>query len=54
MKKRNLIAEMTEGFDALVQQSAGKRTLRAQSVVLKWAPKYFARELVQLREKLNP
>ena len=54
MKKRNLMAELTEGFDALAQRGAGKRTLRAQSVMLKRAAIISARELVKLREKLNP
>jgi len=53
MKKRNLMAELTEGFDALAQQRAGKRTLRTHSVVLKRAPTISARELAKLREKLN-
>jgi hypothetical protein len=29
MEKRNPMAELIEGFDVLVQQRAGKRTLRA-------------------------
>ena len=53
MKKRNLMDELTEGFDALAQQRAGKRTLRTHTVVLKSAPKISARELAKLREKLN-
>ena len=50
MKKRNLMYELTEGFDALAQQRAGKRTLRAHAVVLKPAPRISARELAKLRE----
>ena len=53
MKKRNLMAELTEGFDALAQQRAGERTLRTHSVVLKPAPTISARDLAKLREKLN-
>jgi putative transcriptional regulator len=53
VKKRNLMDELTEGFDALAQQRAGKRTLRTHTVVLKSAPKISARELAKLREKLN-
>ena len=32
MKKRNLLAELTEGFDALAQARAGKQTLRTHEL----------------------
>ena len=32
MKKRNLFAEIAEGFDALAEERAGKRTLRTHAV----------------------
>ena len=53
MKKRNLIDELTEGFNVLAQQRSGKRTLRTHVVVLKPAPTISARELSKLRAKLN-
>jgi putative transcriptional regulator len=53
MKKRNLMDELTEGFDALAHRRAGKRTLRTHTVVMKPAPRISARELSKLREQLN-
>jgi putative transcriptional regulator len=53
MKKRNLMDEMTEGFDPLEQRRAGKRTLRTHTVVTKPAPRISARQLSKLREQLN-
>jgi hypothetical protein len=44
-KKRNLIAELTEGFVALADQRTGKRTLRTHVVQTKAAPKMSAKEL---------
>ena len=38
MKKRNLFAEITEGFDALAEERAGKRTLRTHAVETLPAP----------------
>ena len=35
MTKRNLFAELTEGFDALAAARKGKRTLRTTEVKLK-------------------
>ena len=37
-KKRNLFNELMEGFDALADQRAGKRTLRTHVVTSKPAP----------------
>jgi putative transcriptional regulator len=52
-KKRNLFDELTEGFDALRDQRAGKRTLRTHAVKAKPVPKIAPRELAQLRKELN-
>ena len=52
-KKRNLFAEMAEGFEALADQRAGKRTMRTHEVNLKPAPDVTADELLALRERLH-
>ncbi len=52
-RKRNLYAELTEGFDALADRRAGKRTLRTHVVKLRPAPKITARELARLRKQMN-
>jgi len=52
-KKRDLFAELTEGFDALADQRAGKRTLRTHVVKVKPAPKITARELAKVRKQMN-
>ena len=52
-KKRDLFSELLEGFDALAQQRAGKRTLRTHTVKLKPAPKIRPRELAKLRKDMN-
>jgi putative transcriptional regulator len=51
--KRNLFAELKEGFDALAEERAGKRTLRTHAVTAKPLKRPSAEELVALREKLN-
>ncbi len=38
MKKRNLFAEIAEGFDALADERAGKHTLRTHELEMKPAP----------------
>ena len=53
MKKRELLDELTEGFEALAAHRAGKRTLRTHAVALKPAPTISARELSKLRARLN-
>jgi len=53
MKKRNLFAEIAEGFDALAEERAGKRTLRTHAVDMKPAPAVTADELIALRERLH-
>ena len=52
-KKRDLFAELSEGFDALGEQRTGKRTLRTHTVHAKPAPRISARELAKLRRDLN-
>lgn len=53
MKKRNLFAEIAEGFDALADERAGKRTLRTHEVEAKPVANVTAEELVALRERLH-
>lgn len=53
MKKRKLFAELTEGFDALAEARAGKRTLRTHEVLTMPAAQVTADELLALRERLN-
>jgi putative transcriptional regulator len=52
-KKRDLFEELTEGFDALAEHRAGKRTLRTHVVKAKRAPKITARELTRVRRSMN-
>ncbi|OSI40803.1 transcriptional regulator, partial [Bradyrhizobium canariense] len=53
MKKRNLFAEIAEGFDALSDARTGKQTLRTHEVEMKPAPEITAGELLALRERLH-
>jgi putative transcriptional regulator len=53
MKKRDLFAEIVEGFDALADERTGKRTLRTHTVDFKPAPEISADELLALRERLH-
>jgi putative transcriptional regulator len=53
MTKRNLMAELTEGFDALGKARLGKQTLRTHVVEDKPAPQVTAQELLALRERLH-
>ena len=52
-KKRELLSELAEGFEALADQRAGKRTLRTHTVKTKPAPKITPRELTKVREDMN-
>jgi putative transcriptional regulator len=52
-KKRDLFDELTEGFDALADQRAGKRTLRTHVLKARPAPKISARELAKVRKEMN-
>lgn len=51
--KRDLFDELVEGFGALADRRAGKRTLRTHMFRMKAAPKLTARELTNLRKQLN-
>jgi putative transcriptional regulator len=53
MKKRNLFAELAEGFEALADERTGKRTLRTCEVESRPAPEVSAGELLALRERLH-
>jgi putative transcriptional regulator len=53
MKKRNLFAEISEGFEALKQEREGKITLRKHTIEVKPAPQVTSSELIALREKMN-
>ena len=53
MKKRNLFAELAEGFEALEEERAGKRTLRTHEVENMPEATITAGELVALRERLH-
>ncbi len=52
-RKRDVFSELTEGFAALADQRAGKRTLRTHTVKMKPAPKISARELTKVRKEMN-
>lgn len=52
-KKRDLFGELAEGFDALADERAGKRTLRTHAVKAKAPPKISARELTKVREGMK-
>lgn len=52
-KKRDVFAEIVEGFDALAGQRAGKRTLRTHAVAFKPAPRISPKELAKVRESMN-
>jgi hypothetical protein len=51
--KRNVFAELVEGFDALKAAREGKITLRQHVVESKPAPKVTASELKRVRARLN-
>lgn len=53
MRKRNLFAELTEGFGALEAERKGKITLRKHSVGHKPIAPVSAKELLRLRERLH-
>lgn len=53
MSKRNLFAELTEGFDALAAERQGKITLKQHAIEANPAPEVSAADLVQLRQRLN-
>lgn len=51
--KRDLFAEISEGFTALAEARNGKQTLRTHSVAFKSAPRLTPKQLVSLRKKLD-
>jgi putative transcriptional regulator len=53
MKKRNLFAEIAEGFEALAAEREGKITLRRHEVEMKPAPDLTASDLLILRQRLR-
>lgn len=53
MNKRNLFAELSEGFDALGAERDGKITLRTHKVELREPKDLSADELRALRERLQ-
>ena len=53
MKKRNLFAEISEGFGALADERAGKQTLRTVELEMKPTMKVSAGELLAMRERLH-
>lgn len=52
-KKRDVFAELMEGFDALAGERTGKRTLKTHAVPFKPAPKITPKELAKVRESMN-
>jgi putative transcriptional regulator len=53
MNKRNLFAEIVEGFDALSNERVGKQTLRTHKLDINPIPEVTADELLALRERLH-
>ena len=53
MTKRDIFAELTEGFDALKEQRIGKRTLRTYEVQAKPEAEIQAAEIISLRDRLG-
>ncbi len=53
MAKRNLFIEITEGFEALADERAGKRTLRTHEAEGLPAPSVKAADITALRERLH-
>ena len=53
MNKRNLFAEIVEGFDALSNERVGKQTLRTHKLDINPIPEVTADELLALRQRLH-
>lgn len=53
MTKRDIFSELTEGFDALAAERAGKLTLRKVKVQAKPAPTLTPADVVAVRERLH-
>ncbi len=52
-KKRDIFADLMEGFDALAEQRQGKVTLRTHDVIIKPLAPATAEEIIAVRNKLN-
>jgi putative transcriptional regulator len=52
-RKRSLFSELNEGFDALAENRAGKRTLRTHAVKMNPLPTVTPAEVSRLRERMN-
>ncbi|AZL71950.1 MULTISPECIES: helix-turn-helix domain-containing protein [Pseudomonas] len=50
---RNIFTELTEGFDALAGERAGKLTLRSHKVEFEQLAPLVPNELIELRQRLN-
>lgn len=53
MTKRDIFSELTEGFEALAAERAGKLTLRKVKVQAKPVPVLTPAEVVAVRERLH-
>ena len=53
MKKRNLFAEISEGFGAFADERAGKQTLRTVELEVRPAMNVSAGDLLAMRERLH-
>lgn len=51
--KRDLFAEISEGFTALAKARKGKQTMRTHVVAFKPAPKVSPKDVTRLRKKLD-
>jgi len=51
--KRDIFAELTEGFEALKSEREGKLTLRTFKVQSKPTPVLLPRDVIQVREQLR-
>ena len=51
--KRDIFAELVEGFEALANERQGKVTLRSHTARLNKLPEVSAEELVGIRQQLN-
>ncbi len=53
MTKRDIFAELNEGFDALEGERQGKVTLRTTTAEIKLPPQMTAAQVRAVREKMN-
>ena len=52
-RKRDVFAELSEGFAALAEAREGKRTLRTHAIAFKPAPELTPEALLEVRESLH-